>query len=60
MEYAPYPTSWNTLPRLAGTPTLICWGMKDFVFSPEFLEEWERHLPHAEVHRALDGAITRI
>ena len=40
-----------TLPKFANTPALICWGMKDFVFSREFLEEWERWLPHAEVHR---------
>ena len=39
------------LPKFANTPALVCWGMKDFVFSHEFLEEWERRLPHAEVHR---------
>lgn len=43
------------MPKLAGTPTLICWGMKDFVFSPEFLAEWERLMPHAEVHRFADA-----
>lgn len=43
------------LPKLARTPTLICWGMKDFVFSPEFLEEWQRLMPHAEVHRFDDA-----
>jgi haloalkane dehalogenase len=42
------------LPQFANTPTLVCWGMKDFVFSGEFLEEWERQLPHAEVHRFAD------
>jgi haloalkane dehalogenase len=44
-----------TLPKIAHTPTLICWGMKDFVFSHEFLEEWERLMPHAEVHRFEDA-----
>jgi haloalkane dehalogenase len=33
------------------TPALVCWGMKDFVFDRHFLEEWERRLPDAEVHR---------
>jgi cis-3-alkyl-4-acyloxetan-2-one decarboxylase len=40
-----------TLPKFADEPALICWGMKDFVFSHEFLDEWQRRLPNAEVHR---------
>ncbi len=32
------------------TPTLICWGMKDFVFDEHFLLEWRRILPNAAVH----------
>jgi haloalkane dehalogenase len=28
--------------------------MKDFVFSPEFLTEWRRRLPRAEVHEFAD------
>jgi haloalkane dehalogenase len=39
------------LDRFAQTPMLICWGEKDFVFSLQFLEEWRKRLPHAEVHR---------
>jgi haloalkane dehalogenase len=39
------------LPRLAGVPTLIGWGMKDFVFDHHFLAEWVRRFPGAEVHR---------
>jgi len=39
------------LPKFADKPALICWGMKDFVFDRHFLEEWERRLPRAEVHR---------
>jgi haloalkane dehalogenase len=42
------------LPKFANTPALICWGMNDFVFSHQFLEEWERRLPLAEVHRFTD------
>ena len=29
--------------------------MHDFVFDRHFLAEWERRLPHAEVHRFLDA-----
>jgi pimeloyl-ACP methyl ester carboxylesterase len=35
----------------ASTPILLLWGMKDFVFRPEVLEVFEKHWPHAEVHR---------
>ena len=39
------------LSRFVDTPTLIAWGMRDFVFDRHFLAEWERFLPKAEVHR---------
>lgn len=39
------------VPRFANMPTLICWGMRDFVFDRHFLEEWERRMPYAEIHR---------
>ena len=38
------------LDQFRQTPTLICWGEKDFVFGAPFLEQWRRHLPDAEVH----------
>ena len=41
----------SRLTQFSGTPALICWGMKDFVFDRHFLAEWERYWPHAEVHR---------
>lgn len=31
------------------TPKLICWGMRDFVFDPQFLEIWRHHWPSAKV-----------
>jgi len=31
-------------------PMLICWGGKDFVFDRDFLAEWRRRFPGAEVH----------
>lgn len=39
------------LEALSKIPLLICWGMKDFVFDHHFLNEWERRMPHAEIHR---------
>lgn len=42
------------LERFTGVPMLICWGLKDFVFSRHFLEEWVRRFPDAEVHRFED------
>jgi haloalkane dehalogenase len=43
------------LGAFAKTPALVCWGLRDFVFDRHFLEEWERRLPHAEVHRFEDA-----
>ncbi len=45
----------DRLRHLADVPTLICWGEKDFVFDHHFLAEWERRMPHAEVHRLPDS-----
>lgn len=39
------------LEHFRDTPTLLLWGMRDFVFDPSYLEEWERRMPHARVHR---------
>jgi cis-3-alkyl-4-acyloxetan-2-one decarboxylase len=41
----------DSLAQLAEVPTLIGWGMKDFVFDHHFLAEWVRRFPGAEVHR---------
>jgi haloalkane dehalogenase len=32
------------------TPTLICWGLRDFIFDHHFLASWRKHLPNAIVH----------
>ena len=37
------------LSQFAKLPVLICWGDKDFVFDHHFLEQWQNHLPDAEV-----------
>lgn len=37
--------------RLSSKPMLICWGERDFVFDRDYLQEWRRRFPRAEVHR---------
>jgi cis-3-alkyl-4-acyloxetan-2-one decarboxylase len=44
----------KTISQFSGTPMLICWGMKDFVFDHHFLKEWEARFPDAEIHRFED------
>ncbi len=49
-----YPTvdfTQKNLFALKGKPMLICWGMKDFVFDEDFLLEWQKRFPAAEIHR---------
>lgn len=43
------------LPSLAGKPMLLLWGMRDWCFTPTFLEEFERRFPHAEAVRFDDA-----
>ena len=43
------------LDRFRDVPMLICWGRKDFVFDDDFLAEWQRRFPAAEVHRFPDA-----
>jgi len=38
------------LQRLAAKPMLIGWGERDFVFDRDYLAEWRRRFPLAEVH----------
>ena len=52
-----YPTAKETgdaLVRLVDKPMLICWGLKDFVFGHQFLDEWVDRFPGAKVHRFED------
>lgn len=39
------------LDSLANIPMQICWGDRDFCFTPMFLEEWQRRFPQAAVRR---------
>jgi haloalkane dehalogenase len=45
----------NCLRRFHGTPMLLCWGLRDFVFTEAFLNEWRRRFPDAEVHAWADA-----
>jgi haloalkane dehalogenase len=46
-----YDSLWQRQARLAGTPMLIVWGMKDSAFRPHLLKRWEAAFPRAEVVR---------
>ncbi|MDB5311411.1 MAG: dhmA 2 [Gemmataceae bacterium] len=39
-----------SLANFRAVPTLLLWGMRDFVFDRHFLADWQRHFPHAETH----------
>jgi haloalkane dehalogenase len=43
------------LHRLAAKPMLVCWGERDFVFDRDYLAEWRRRFPSAEVHSFPDA-----
>lgn len=45
----------DNLHRLEKLPMLICWGMKDFVFTGAYLHEWRRRFPDARVHTFADA-----
>lgn len=37
--------------RLIDRPMLICWGMRDFCFTTQFLDRWIEYFPEADVRR---------
>lgn len=39
-----------SLAKFRDVPTLLLWGLRDFVFDQHFLAEWQRHFPHAQTH----------
>jgi haloalkane dehalogenase len=43
------------LEQLCGKPMLVCWGERDFVFDRDYLAEWQRRFPTAEIHRFPDA-----
>jgi cis-3-alkyl-4-acyloxetan-2-one decarboxylase len=38
------------LAQFRHVPTLLLWGLKDYVFDEHFLKDWQKHFPHAETH----------
>ncbi|WP_394133041.1 alpha/beta fold hydrolase [Shewanella maritima] len=40
----------DSLKHFQQTPTLICFGLQDFVFDAHFLAEWKQRMPYAEFH----------
>ncbi|MFH2219901.1 MAG: alpha/beta fold hydrolase [Pseudomonadota bacterium] len=40
---------------LCHLPVLICWGEHDFVFDLDYLSEWQRRFPNAQVHSFSDS-----
>ncbi len=49
--YAAALQAQNSFVHFSKTPVLICWGEEDFIFNQDFLSEWTRRCPQAEVHR---------
>ncbi len=45
----------NGLGQLQDKPMRICWGMRDFCFTPRFLERWLQFFPRADAHRLTDA-----
>ena len=45
----------RSLEKFQSLPMLICWGAKDFVFDDDFLAEWTRRFPEAQIHRFADA-----
>lgn len=43
------------LSRLADRPTMLVWGMRDWCFTPHFLERFRQLFPAAAVHRLEDA-----
>ena len=44
------------LAQFSGHPVCLIWGMKDWCFSPAFLQRFLEFFPRAEVHRLPDAA----
>ena len=41
----------ENLSAFSSTPSIACWGMKDFCFHGEFLKKWEEIWPNMETYR---------
>jgi haloalkane dehalogenase len=45
----------NALQRFRDLPTLLCWGERDWCFTPRFREEWQERFPDARCVRFDDA-----
>ena len=43
-----------SLQQFQNIPTVVCWGLQDFVFDKYFLNVWKKKMPHAVVHEFND------
>jgi haloalkane dehalogenase len=44
----------KSLQHFQKIPTIICWGLKDFVFDKHFLDVWKEKMPHAKINEFAD------
>jgi haloalkane dehalogenase len=54
-SYAALTRIEHGLPRLADRPVCLIWGMRDWCFTPHFLDRFLDFFPRAEVHRLADA-----
>ncbi|HET6604506.1 MAG TPA: alpha/beta fold hydrolase [Xanthomonadaceae bacterium] len=54
--WGPLVDTERRLGLLADRPTLLCWGLRDFVFDEDYLNQFVRRFPGAEVHAYEDAA----
>lgn len=44
----------DSLKHFQEVPTIVCWGLKDFVFDKHFLDIWKEKMPHARINAFAD------
>lgn len=49
-DYTLVARTGERLSVLTGKPMLVAWGLRDFVFDADYLAEWRRRFPDAQVH----------
>jgi haloalkane dehalogenase len=54
-SYASLADIERNLPRISDKPFQFIWGMRDWCFTPTFLDRFLETFPHAEVHRLADA-----
>ncbi|MGH7134363.1 MAG: alpha/beta fold hydrolase [Pirellulales bacterium] len=55
-SYATLEAIERGLPTLRGRPMMFIWGMRDWCFTPHFLQRFLELFPEAEVHPLLDAS----